>query len=155
MALKGAPRIVTTCAECGTFGVSEMTERIGLRICAGMLAWLQPWELGRSSYDTYAEKVAEGMASKMQPARRWWGHYMAEVAQAVNAEGVVFGNIYNCRPLSAGAVMIKKIIEEESGLPVLYVEWDPYDERFYGAEQLRTRMETFADLLMSKRVTPA
>ena len=43
--------------------------------------------------------------------------------------------------------MLKKTISEKPGIPVLVLEGDLYDSRNYSAEQLRTRVESFARML--------
>ena len=47
--------------------------------------------------------------------------------------------------------MIKKSIESDLGIPVLALEGDLYDTRDYSAQQLRTRVETFAEMLKAKK----
>ena len=49
--------------------------------------------------------------------------------------------------------MAKKVMKEELGIPVLALEGDCYDTRNYSAGQLRTRIETFADMLRSIKST--
>jgi benzoyl-CoA reductase/2-hydroxyglutaryl-CoA dehydratase subunit BcrC/BadD/HgdB len=52
-------------------------------------------------------------------------------------------------------MMTKKAIEKELGVPVLVLEGDCYDTRNYSASQLRTRVETFAELLRSAKAAKA
>lgn len=47
--------------------------------------------------------------------------------------------------------MVKKEIEEKLRIPVLNLEWDLYDTRDYSAGALRTRVETFAEMLRANK----
>jgi benzoyl-CoA reductase/2-hydroxyglutaryl-CoA dehydratase subunit BcrC/BadD/HgdB len=49
--------------------------------------------------------------------------------------------------------MVKKQIEEQFGIPVMVMEGDIYDSRNYTAEQMRTRVETFAEMLREMKRT--
>ena len=51
--------------------------------------------------------------------------------------------------------MVKKEIEEKLGKPVLNLEFDVCDGRSYSAERLRTRVETFAEMLRTKKALAA
>ena len=42
-------------------------------------------------------------------------------------------------------------LPEELGIPVLPLEWDCYDARDYSAESLRTRIETFAEVVRARK----
>jgi benzoyl-CoA reductase/2-hydroxyglutaryl-CoA dehydratase subunit BcrC/BadD/HgdB len=48
-------------------------------------------------------------------------------------------------------MITKRTIEKELGIPVLVLEGDCYDTRNYSAGQLRTRVETFAELLRAAK----
>ena len=50
--------------------------------------------------------------------------------------------------------MVKKDIEEKLGTPVLNLETDWWDSRDFSAGALRTRVETFAEMLRAKKAAP-
>jgi benzoyl-CoA reductase/2-hydroxyglutaryl-CoA dehydratase subunit BcrC/BadD/HgdB len=58
---------------------------------------------------------------------------------------------YSCREWVPTVMITKKVIEDEMGIPVLVLEGDSYDTRNYNAGQLRTRVETFAELLRARK----
>lgn len=60
---------------------------------------------------------------------------------------------YSCRPFATDALMVKDALKKELGIPVLVLEADIYDPRFYTREQLRTRLESFAELVKASRVS--
>ena len=48
---------------------------------------------------------------------------------------------------------LKQWVEENMGIPTMALETDNFDTRSYSAEALRTRVETFADMLRARKVT--
>jgi len=58
---------------------------------------------------------------------------------------------FSCRPIALHLLTAKKDIEEELGIPVWALEGDYYDTRSYSAEALRTREETFAEMLRASK----
>jgi len=66
-------------------------------------------------------------------------------------DGVIWGYLYHCRPLAQSSHFLKKWVEETTGLPTLSLEMDIYDSRNYSAAALRTRVETFAEMLRARR----
>ena len=70
-------------------------------------------------------------------------------------DGVFWHTHHPCRPLAGDALMIKDGVQKELGLPVLVIESDNYDPRFYTAEQLRTRVEAFAETLRAAKTRRA
>jgi benzoyl-CoA reductase/2-hydroxyglutaryl-CoA dehydratase subunit BcrC/BadD/HgdB len=43
--------------------------------------------------------------------------------------------------------MIKRTIKKELDVPIVVIEGDMYDARFYNRQQIRTRVESFAEML--------
>jgi len=68
-----------------------------------------------------------------------------------HVDGVIWNYIFNCRPLAILSHLLKQYIEKEYGIPVLALEMDMYDSRSYSASALRTRVETFAELMRSNK----
>ncbi|MBW2145018.1 MAG: 2-hydroxyacyl-CoA dehydratase [Deltaproteobacteria bacterium] len=63
---------------------------------------------------------------------------------------------YSCRPWATPPLMGKKDLQEKLDIPILVVEGDSYDTRNYSAGQLRTRIESFAEILkMGKKAKAA
>ena len=58
---------------------------------------------------------------------------------------------YSCRPYGNDGIMLKGAIKEELGLPTLLLEGDIFDPRIYTREQLRTRLESFAELVKASK----
>ncbi len=58
---------------------------------------------------------------------------------------------YVCRYFAGDPKMIKDAVQKEFDLSFLVLEGDPYDSRYCNAEQLRTRIESFAEMLLARR----
>jgi len=71
----------------------------------------------------------------------------AQAVQDLHADGFIF----NCRPLAQPSHFLKKWIEENLGIPTLSLEADNYDSRAYSAEALKTKVETFAEILRARK----
>ena len=66
-------------------------------------------------------------------------------------DGFIAQYLYNCRPVATISHIQKKYLEEKTGLPVLSLEIDNFDSRAYSAESLRTKVETFAEILKARK----
>ncbi len=73
--------------------------------------------------------------------------YHAYVTKQTNCDGAILGYVFNCRPLCGPIMMYKDHFEKETGKPALVLEMDSYDSRMYSAEQIKTRIESFAEIL--------
>ncbi|UCF83046.1 MAG: 2-hydroxyacyl-CoA dehydratase [Desulfobacteraceae bacterium] len=49
--------------------------------------------------------------------------------------------------------MVKDALKKEVKIPALVLEGDVYDPRYYTKEQLRTRIESFAELVKAVRLS--
>jgi predicted nucleotide-binding protein (sugar kinase/HSP70/actin superfamily) len=79
----------------------------------------------------------------------------AQVAKELNVDGFIWGYLFNCRPLALTSHLLKQVVEKETGIPTLSLEMDMYDSRSYSAASLKTRVETFSDLLRAKKMSPS
>ena len=61
--------------------------------------------------------------------------------------------MYNCRPVASTSHLLKQFVEKETGIPVLSLEFDGYDSRNYSAESMRTKVETFAEMLRARKAS--
>jgi len=73
--------------------------------------------------------------------------YQSDMVKMYNCDGVVLSYLFNCRPWAGSPMMGKDYIEKTTGKPALVLETDMYDSRLYSAEQQRTRIESFAEML--------
>jgi len=68
-----------------------------------------------------------------------------------NVEGVILFRHYSCRQYSIFPIKAKEVIEEELDIPVLLLEGDYCDFRSYTSQQMRTRLETFAEMVKNNK----
>jgi benzoyl-CoA reductase/2-hydroxyglutaryl-CoA dehydratase subunit BcrC/BadD/HgdB len=77
--------------------------------------------------------------------------FYEKAANIMNLDGFIAQYLYNCRPVATISHAQKKYLEEKTGLPVLSLEIDNFDSRTHSADSLRTRVETFAEMLKAKK----
>ncbi|MFC2016187.1 2-hydroxyacyl-CoA dehydratase [Chloroflexota bacterium] len=153
---KGAPRVLITLTHMSDPRIARMIEQAGLAaICSGHTA---PPRLS-----TRKEKAPEGFYTTLGELRaetemrdgRWHSSYATairtpEIIMALKPDGVIASYLYCCRPAALGSHNYK-IAAEKTGIPHLQLEVDLFDSRNYSAEALRTRVETFADMLRDRK----
>jgi len=148
---KGAPRVLHFFPPFSDPRIAHMMEQAGLAVSMGVSS-PSPGDPNAPTFATLGEELAYlaiqtgayhsafGMATRFE-----------ERVKALNIDGVIWGYLYNCRPLALGSHLIKQWIEEKTGVPTLSLEIDIYDSRYYSAESLRTRVEAFAELLTARK----
>ena len=76
-----------------------------------------------------------------------------KAVEELKIDGVIWNYQFNCRPLSLTSHFMKRWLEENLGIPTLSLEMDSFDSRSYSAAALRTRVETFADMLRARKAS--
>ena len=149
---KGAPRVLIGFPGFTDPSLIHMMEEAGLAVVAMCLMAplrVKSWE---SNQPTLGEQRAEiemrvgFYHSNYAMAKRW-----SEVTQDSKVDGFIWNYLFNCRPIASTSHLLKKVVEEETGIPVLSLEVDIYDSRYYSPASLRTRVETFADILRARK----
>ena len=151
---KGAPRVMVFLSPFSDASIAHMIEDAGLAIPVMLLTAplrMEPWQ---TTYTSPGEVKAEvemkvGIYhSTYALAQRW-----AEVVEDFDLDGSIFGYQFNCRPLAQPSHLLPKLVEERTGKPTLSLEMDYYDSRSYSAAALRTRVETFAEMLRARKAS--
>jgi len=62
-------------------------------------------------------------------------------------DGVLWFNHIPCRVIGTDSLMVKKALKKELNVPITVIEGDMYDARMYNRQQIRTRVESFAEML--------
>jgi benzoyl-CoA reductase/2-hydroxyglutaryl-CoA dehydratase subunit BcrC/BadD/HgdB len=70
-----------------------------------------------------------------------------DLVRDYQADGLVMFCHRNCRSFSVGHKAVKDAIQDEFGIPVLNLEGDMIDLRGYNAQELRTKIEEFIEIL--------
>lgn len=153
---KGAPRVYFGLRVAVDPGILKMVEDVGLSMPIIFVDWLTPQERQKTSSDVTSEKVMEGLFRRGCLCSAWGAiEYFTGYCKAWNVDGAILCYPYSCRPYTIPPLMAKKAIKERLGIPVMVLEGDAYDTRQYSAGALRTRVETFAELLKARKAAMA
>jgi hypothetical protein len=150
---KGAPRVLNFFPPFSDPRIAHMMEKAGLAVSTGGVSSASSNEGDAyPTFDTLGEELAGiAMAGGAFHSTFGMAKRFEERVKTLNIDGVIWGYLYNCRPLALGSHLIKQWIEEQTGVPTLSLEIDIYDSRYYSAESLRTRVEAFAELLRARK----
>jgi benzoyl-CoA reductase/2-hydroxyglutaryl-CoA dehydratase subunit BcrC/BadD/HgdB len=149
---KGTPRVGLYAVAVSDPAVTRMLEESGLNLLGPLAYYLPPLQRMESKYTTPEEQSVEGSL------RRGVFHSTSaflietiEGCRTLDLDGFLWFSQKACRASMPQMLIYKKGMEEELGIPVLVLEADLFDTRSYSAESLRTRVETFADLLRERK----
>jgi len=151
---KGAPRIMVFLSPFSDASIAHMIEEAGLAVPVMLMTAplrMEPWQTTYNTRGTVKAEVEMKVGiyhSTYALAQRW-----AEVVEDFNLDGSIWGYQFNCRPLAQPSHLLPKLVEERTGKPTLSLEMDYYDSRSYSAASLRTRVETFAEMLRARKVS--
>ena len=74
-----------------------------------------------------------------------------EACKKFDFDGIFFYHHFSCRLYGTESQIVRDAVRKELNIPTMVVEGDIFDPRFYTVEQLRTRIEAFAEMVkMSK-----
>ena len=150
---KGAPRIGWLMAWYTDPAINAMVEEVGLAPVVAPMWWVSNRDIVKSKYDDFHDKVAEtfirGGTMHSNSALIW---RIEECVKEFNLDGILWNASYACRPAAGMSMMLKKIIEENTGAPVLTLDVDIIDCRDSPIEALRTRIETYTEMLKLKKM---
>jgi benzoyl-CoA reductase/2-hydroxyglutaryl-CoA dehydratase subunit BcrC/BadD/HgdB len=152
---KGAPRIYFGLRMAVDASILKMVESLGLAMSVVFVDWLTPRERTEKGKSTeYGQKVMEGWFRRgCLYSAQGAIDYFAEYCKEWKVDGAILCYPYSCRPYTIPPLMSKKALKDRLGIPVLVLEGDAYDTRNYSAGQLRTRVETFAELLKMRKAS--
>ncbi|MHA1453853.1 MAG: 2-hydroxyacyl-CoA dehydratase, partial [Promethearchaeota archaeon] len=66
-------------------------------------------------------------------------------------DGVILHNNLSCRPSTTGMADLKNVIQEKFGIPVLLLTCDMNDPRAFSEAPMQNRLESFIELLESRK----
>lgn len=149
---KGTPRIFYSYPPLNDDTVMAMVRSVGLVVGAGGGMCLTAVEKTKSAMTAWEERNIESIYRKA-----YWhngaavGKCYAEICRDWKVDGAVLMNTVSCRLFDPCTILQKDYMEKELGIPVLALEGDIYDTRNYSAERLRTRIETFAEIVKAAK----
>jgi len=150
---KGAPRIMNFIAPFSDPSITHMVEDAGLALSANLLS-VPPQKHPPTTYTSLGEIRAErDMRDGHYHSAFGFAKRFEDAARDYKVDGVLWAYLYNCRPLALTSHIMKKWVEENTGIPTLSLETDCYDSRNYSAAALRTRVEAFAEMLRARKAS--
>ncbi len=152
---KGAPGVFCSATISVDPSITRMIEETGLAIRVQIPYWLSPWVLTKHPYREWSDMIGVGPCLDIPHSCQAHVAINVENCRAFNVDGAINFYPYSCREWASTVMITKRTIEKELGIPVLVLEGDCYDTRNYSAGQLRTRVETFAELLRATKATKA
>jgi benzoyl-CoA reductase subunit B len=75
--------------------------------------------------------------------------------QEYAADGFLINSIKSCNSFSAGQLPMLRRIEELTGRPGAFIETDLVDPRYFSASNVKTRLESFFQMLSQRRPAAA
>jgi len=148
---KGAPRILLFI---GPFNPSlvSMIEGLGLAISVTTLAGT-PSAGVPSTYTSVWEQTADVLMRRRGCYYSSWAEIrqFTELAQLWDVDGAIIFVHTPCRQNLLFPLREKMVVEEELGIPAIIVEGDLVDSRSYNEQQVRTRLETFAEIVKANQ----
>ena len=152
---KGAPKVYTMIrTNCDLTPMKEI-ESLGLAMPTMFFDWL-PQEAMQGRFEDIYMVIAEAMyrvpifGGPMANIDYW-----EKVAKLHDVDGIILMYAFACRPWTIPPIMAKRELQKRLGIPVLVVEGDSWDTRNYSAGQLRTRIESFAEVLKMRKAAKA
>ena len=71
--------------------------------------------------------------------------------EAYQADGLLINSIKSCNSFSAGQLLMMREIERRTGKPAAFIETDLVDPRYFSAANIRTRLESYFQMIEQKR----
>lgn len=151
---EGAPRVFVQLRYCVDMTPIKSIEEFGLAIPIMFFDSLHPNQLTPTKFpDDPLAQAIEGvfkmpkMGDNSATLEFWkW------MAESHKVDGVIHIYASSCRPWCTPALMGKKFVQEKlQGMPYILLEGDIFDTRNYSAGQIKTRLESFAEMLMMNK----
>ena len=150
---KGSPRVYVSIAVAADPAIMKLFEESGLAVPCAFMTWQPPAARFKLPYDRFSDRVA-GFGQKMGIVCSTCGaiEQVLISQRELQMDGAIMCFATSCRLYSMSPIMTKKALQKEFGdMPVIVLEGEFYDARNYGVEQMRTRVETFAQVLRERK----
>jgi len=151
---KGAPRVMVRLGHTSDPRVTRLIEDVGLAVPLTFIlgSWGGVKVKPKGNYNTPGEVIADyEMTGGYYYGTEAQIKFYEKAIELMKLDGFIAQYLYNCRPVATISHAQKKYLEEKTGLPVLALEIDNFDSRAYSAASLRTKVETFAEMLKAKK----
>lgn len=149
----GAPRVYISFVTATDPEVMKLFEESGLSIPCTFMCWQPSIAKYRTNYTKFSDKIAATLQKTGLYCSTWgFIRQTLQYPRDLKIDGAIICYSTSCRLYTIPPLMMKKSLQKEfENFPVLLLEGEVYDNRNYSAAQIRTRVETFAQLMHQKR----
>jgi len=149
---KGAPSVAFLVNSLVDPATVRMFEECGLAMRGPLVYHMPTLQRAESKFTTLEERTVEAILRRgLYHSTPGCISVLEESIKAMNPDALLWYYHFSCRASCPQALIIKKSIEADLGIPVLLLEGDVFDERSYSAGVLRTKVEAFADMLKERK----
>ena len=153
---KGAPRIFFASRCALQPDIWKMVEDVGLATPVCLLDWMPPTNYDKDKFADRMERLVAGIYNATPVCHSAANiRYDVEACRLFNVDGAIIVYPFSCRAYAINPLMVKKAIKDELGIPAIVLEFGGYDAREYTTGMLRTRVETFAELVKMRKAERA
>ncbi len=110
----------------------------------------------RHDPDRPLESLAEyclGCMSNMNMSQRI--DMICKYIDEYQADGLLINSIKSCNSYAAGQLLILREVEKRTGRPAAFIETDIVDPRYFSAANVKTRLDSYFQMIDQKRATTA
>lgn len=152
---EGAPAILKDCVlPQGTPWIIKLLEESDVGVPYPETYTPLPKELTPSRFqDPYMAAAETWLKTSTRVNAGYRAELICQKIRYYNLDGVLLGGMVFDRWWGTEYFMIKRLIEDKIGVPCLYIEADIWEDRDYSPETLRTRLETFAEIVKMYKAT--
>lgn len=76
---------------------------------------------------------------------------LAKYVRDYSADGLIINSVKSCNSFSAGQLLILREVESRTGKPAGFIESDLVDPRYFSAANIKTRLESYFQMITQKR----
>jgi len=76
---------------------------------------------------------------------------LARYVEDYQADGFLINSVKSCNSFSAGQLLILREVEKRTGIPGGFIESDLVDPRYFGAANIKNRLESYFQMIEARR----
>ncbi|MCL5734351.1 MAG: 2-hydroxyacyl-CoA dehydratase family protein [Actinobacteria bacterium] len=157
---KGAPRVMYAYVlPFASPAVGKAFEEAGLNVCVregygSMPIWSRREEIAKLDPCDIVAGIFLHNPTLVKP--RWRADVVVLGYNKAKLDGIVMLPHYSCRVFGTDFPMMRDMVRKELGdIPITVLETDVFDPRYYTAEQARTRIESFSEMVRAAKASAA
>jgi len=150
---RGAPKLMISFFPTALPWICKMFEQNGVGILFGEGTMPSKKQLEPPTFDDAYLAAAEAWLRRSAAVNTGAkAQIVAEKLRTYGMDGMIFGFFDFDRWIGSDHRLLSRMVEEETKLPVFYIEGDVWEDRDYSQEALRTRIETIAEIAKMRKV---